>query len=116
MVGFSEEAGRLGLVWFTFLSIHYLYTLKGHYSLTLITERLQGKGKLAVDLFHSVVILAVEVVLLIGSIYFAKQTVGLRTPNMEWPAIIFVIPLFIGTLVMCIGTIARTTQMLRGRE
>ncbi|MFC1942299.1 TRAP transporter small permease [Chloroflexota bacterium] len=116
MVGFSEEVGRLGLVWFTFLSIHYLFELRGHYNLGLIVDLLKGKIKLAVGLFQNIIIIAMEIVLIIGSVMFGEATLGLETLNMQWPAIIFVIPLFIGSVGMCIGTIIRTTQMLRGQE
>lgn len=113
LLGLSEELGRLALVGFTFLAAYYVFQVRGHYKLRVVTDRLTGKSKLLLDATENIVILAVVLALAAGSIVRARYTLGLETLNMQWPAIIFVIPCVIGTTVLGIGCIARLVELVR---
>ena len=103
----TEEAGRLVLVWLGFLGLGVVHRMNAHYRLTFFIQRLSPTARFATGIVSNVLIIAVMGIILKSTIDLCQQDISLVTLNLQWPLILIDIPLAVGSGLVILYSIAK---------
>lgn len=117
-VAWSDEIGRLFVIWITFIGALELYARREHMRMDIVTEALPPHWRAILDEFNSVVALVVFAIVFFGGILLTMRT-GNRVLNSSglplWLQFLPVLVCSFGIVVLSAVRIYRQLVALRGR-
>ncbi len=113
----TAELARFFLLWASFWAAGAVERVGGHFRFDMFENLFRGKTLLFLQLFIKFVLLVSMGILIWWTIVYCGVARGLTTLNLQWPAVIRVIPLLLGSLLLfthCLIGFIR--NLLRWRE
>ena len=111
----TEEFGRLALIWAGFWGAAALQRADDHISMTVIYDLLPERGKLAVRLFGDIVTLAVLVPIVWLGWESASNLDIMSAISLGLPLSVFAYPVPVAGALMLLHTVALIVRRLTGR-
>ena len=111
----TEEFGRLALIWAGFWGAAALQRADDHISMTVIYDLLPERGKLAVRLFGDIVTLAVLVPIVWLGWESARNLDIMNAISLGLPLSVFAYPVPVAGALMLLHTMALIVRRLTGR-
>lgn len=109
----TEEFGRLSLVWLWLLAGAAVHRAGKHYKLSVLFDRLPSKIRFALLALIDIIVLVFISLLTKYSVQLFVQKLGTATLNLQWPAIIFILPLLIGCPLIGVYTLIRLVSRIK---
>lgn len=92
-VMWSEEVANFSFIWSVFMGASIMFYEKEHFKFNMLSDKLQGKKKIYLDIFNNLILLTFNVLIL----YYGVQTVE-NFWNYTWISL----PLKMGYVWLCI--------------
>lgn len=101
-VMWSEEVANFSFIWSVFMGASIMFYRKEHFKFNMLSEKLQGKKKIYLDIVNNLILLSFNVLIL----YYGVQTVE-NFWNYTWISL----PLKMGYVWMCIPIMGFTMSV-----
>ncbi len=109
-----EEFGRLSVVWLWLAAGTVVHRTDEHYRLSVVFDRLPGKIRAVLMTIADVIVLSFLIVVTISAVRFNIYELGNTTLNLQWPALIFSLPLLLACPLMVAYTSFRLVSRIKG--
>lgn len=105
---YTEEFLRYMLIWTTMIGVPYAYGKNRHLSINLVTKSFSEKGKLMVDIFTEILVLALSAfVMMAGGWMVMMNSAGQISPAMHMPMEMYYAGIPISGVLMVIYSLYR---------
>jgi len=114
-MAWSQEVAQLLLVWFAFMSVGMVQRKGAHFNVDLLRSRLSGVGRLVYDLIIGVLTLAFFSYVVVDAVRFTNSLVGSRSAVLQFPTMLYALPLVLCCVVGLVGTCVLMAQAVKRR-
>ncbi len=109
----TTELARLFLLWASFWAAGSIERVGGHFRFDMVENLFSGKLGLFLQLFFKLVVLISVGILLWWTFDYFGTTMGVTTQILQWPWVIRVMPLIVGSLLLFAYMLANFIRIFR---
>jgi len=110
-----QEGGRMVLIWLSFLVAGFIVREGAHFQMTIVVEHMSPRAKLISDVISNIVVAMFAILLVVEASIYGRHTMSLWTICLRWPAVVLVIPFFLGSILIFAFATARLVSRVRQR-
>lgn len=114
-MAWSQEVAQLFLVWFAFMSVAMVQRKGSHFTVDILRSRLSGVGRLVYDVIIGLLTLAFFGYVVVDAVRFMNSLVGSRASVLQFPTMLYALPLVLCCAVGLIGTCVLMAQAVKRR-
>jgi TRAP-type C4-dicarboxylate transport system permease small subunit len=117
-LAWTEEVGRFGLIWLSFLGAAALVARSQHIAVTILTDLLPARGRALVASLADLAILVLLWIMLDGGLAIVRNEWAQRAPATSWPMgiVYLVIPISAALMLLWVaaGLLGRLAALRPG--